>query len=48
MMLDDSTINFLHVYLNYCFIKTNIDVMMLFKFDVKYVRSEERRVGKEC
>ena len=38
MMLDDSTINFLHVYLNYCFIKTNIDVMMLFKFDVKYVK----------
>ena len=38
MMLDDSTINFLHGCWNYCLIKTEIDVMMLFKFDIKYVK----------
>ena len=38
MMLEDSTINFLHGCWNYYFIKTNIDVMMLFKFDIKYVK----------
>ena len=38
MMLEDSTINFLHGYSNYCLIKTDIDVMMLFKFDIMYVR----------
>ena len=38
MMLDGSTINFLHVCWNYCLIKTDIDVMMLFKFDIKYVK----------
>ena len=38
MMLEDSTINFLHVCWNYYFIKTDIDVMMLFKFDIKYVK----------
>ena len=38
MMLDGSTINFLHVCRNYCFIKIDIDVTMLFKFDVKYVK----------
>ena len=37
-MLEDSTINFLHGCWNYCFIKTGIDVMMLFKFDIKYVK----------
>ena len=37
-MLEDYTINFLHGYWNYCLIKTDIDVMMLFKFDIKYVR----------
>ena len=38
IMLEDSTINFLHDYWNYCLIKFDIDVMMLFKFDIKYVR----------
>ena len=38
MTLEDSTINFLHVFWNYCFIKTDIDVMMFFKFDIKYVK----------
>ena len=38
MMLEDSTINFLRGCWNYCLIKTDIDVMMLFKFDIKYVR----------
>ena len=38
MMLEDSTFNFLHGCWNYYFIKTDIDVMMLFKFDIKYVR----------
>ena len=36
MMLENSTINFLHGCWNYCLIKTDIDVMMLFKFDIKY------------
>ena len=38
MMLEDFTIKFLHGYWNYLLIKTDIDVMMLFKFDVKCVR----------
>ena len=38
MMLEDSTINFLHGCWNYYLIKTDIDVMMLFKFDIKYVK----------
>ena len=38
MMLEDSTINFLHGYSNYFLIKTDINVMMLFKFDIMYVR----------
>ena len=38
MMLEDSTINFLHVCWNYYFIKTYIGVMMFFKSDVKYVK----------
>ena len=38
MMLEDSIINFLHGCWNYCLIKTDIDVMMLFKFDIKCVR----------
>ena len=37
MMLEDSTINFLHGYWNYCLIKNDIDAMMLFKFDIKCV-----------
>ena len=38
MMLEDSTINFLHGCWNDCFIKTDIGVMMLFKFNIKYVK----------
>ena len=38
MMLEDSTFNFLHGCWNYCFIKTNIHVMILFKFDIKCVK----------
>ena len=38
MMLEDSTINFFHGCRNYYLIKTNIDVMILFKFDIKYVK----------
>ena len=38
MMLEDSTINFLHGCWNYYLIKNDIDVMMFFKFDIKYVK----------
>ena len=38
MILQDSTLNFLHGYWYCCLIKIDIDVMMLFKFDIKYVR----------
>ena len=38
MMLEDYAINFLHGCWNYCLMKTDIDVMMLFKFDIKYVK----------
>ena len=38
MMLEDSTLNFLHGYWNYCLMKIDIDVMMLFKFDFKYIK----------
>ena len=38
IMLEDSTFNFLHGWWNYCFIKTDIDVIMLFEFDIKYVK----------
>ena len=38
MLSEDYTINFLCGHSNYCLIKTDIDVMMLFKFDVKYVK----------
>ena len=38
MILEDSTFNFLHGCWNYCFIKTDIDVMILFKFDIKCVK----------
>ena len=38
MMLEDSTLNFLHGCRNYYFIKTDIDAIMLFKFDIKYVK----------
>ena len=38
MLLEDYTFNFLHGCWNYCLMKTDIDVMMLFKFDIKYVK----------
>ena len=38
MMLEDYVFNFLHGYWNYDLMKTNIDVMMLFKFEFKYVK----------
>ena len=38
MTLENYVINFLDGDWNYCLIKTDIDVMMLFKFDVKCVR----------
>ena len=38
IILEDSTINFFHGCRNYYLIKTNIDVMILFKFDIKYVK----------
>ena len=38
MLLDDYAFNFLHGCWNYVLIKTNIDVMMLFKFEFKYVK----------
>ena len=38
MMLEDSTLNFLHGNWNYYLMKIDIDVMMLFKFDFKYVK----------
>ena len=38
MMLEDYTFNFLHGCWNYFLMKTDIDVMMLFKFDIKYFK----------
>ena len=38
MLLEDYTFNFLHGCWNYDLIKTDIDVMMLFKFGFKYVK----------
>ena len=38
MMLEDYAINFLHGCWNYYLMKTDIEVMMLFKFDIKYVK----------
>ena len=38
MLLEDFTIKFLRGCWNYCLIKTNIDVMMLFKFEFKFVK----------
>ena len=37
-MLEDFVINFLHGCSNYYLMKTDIDVMMLSMFDVKYVK----------
>ena len=38
ILLDDYAFNFLHGCWNYALIKTDIDVMMLFKFEFKYVK----------
>ena len=38
MLLEDYIFNFLHGCWNYCLMKIDIDVMMLFKFDIKYVK----------
>ena len=38
MLLEDYTLNFLHDHWNYFFIKTDIDVMLLFKFEFKFVK----------
>ena len=38
MLLEDYAFNFLHGCWNYVLIKTDIDVMMLFKFEFKYVK----------
>ena len=38
MLLEDYAFNFLHGYWNYVLIKTEIGVMMLFKFEFKYVK----------
>ena len=38
MLLEDFAFNFLHGYWNYDLIKTDIDVMMLFNFEFKYVK----------
>ena len=38
MLLEDYAFNFLHGCWNYVLIETNIDVMMLFIFEFKYVK----------
>ena len=38
MLLEDYAFNFLHSCCNYVLIKTDIDVMLLFKFEFKYVK----------
>ena len=38
LMLEDSALNFLHGYWNYCLMKIDIDIIMSFKFDIKYVK----------
>ena len=38
MLFEDYTFNFLHGCWNYYLTKIDIDVMMLFKFDIKYVK----------
>ena len=49
MMLEDFVINFLHGYWNYCLMKIDIDVMMLFKIDIKYVKLNFKAIASmEC
>ena len=38
MSLEDYTLNFLHDHWNYVLIKTEIGVIMLFKFEFKYIK----------
>ena len=38
MLLEDYAFNFIHGCWNYVLIETDIDVMMLFKFEFKYVK----------
>ena len=45
MMLEDSTFNFLHGCWNYCFIKTDIDVMILFEFEINYVKLKFKAIA---
>ena len=45
MVLEDSTFNFLHGCWNYCFIKTDIDVMILFEFDINYVKLKFKAIA---
>ena len=45
MMLEVSTLIFLHGCWNYYFIKTDIDVMMLFNFDIKYVKLKFKAIA---
>ena len=45
MMLEDSTFNFLHGCWNYCFIKTYIDVMILFEFEINYVKLKFKAIA---
>ena len=45
MMLEDLTINFLYGHWNYCMIKIDNDVMMLFKFDIKCVRMNFKAIA---
>ena len=45
IMLEDSTFNFLHCCWNYCFIKTDIDVMILFEFEINYVKLKFKAIA---
>ena len=38
LLLENYTFNFLHGCWNYCLMKIDINVMMLFKFNIKYVK----------
>ena len=45
MLLEDYTFNFLHSCWNYCLMKTDIDLMMLFKFDINYVKMNFKAIA---
>ena len=44
MMLEDYIYNFLHDCWNYGLMKTDINVMMLFKFESKYVKLDFKAI----